>query len=462
MDGISEDKPVVNRFSKPSATIHTLAPELLTEIFLHCVDTNGHLRHLSRPPLLLGRVCSRWRIVSADSPVLWTRFAIIGHRWSRIDWKKDLEATKVWMSRSGSCPLTICLVYSQLWGEQLLMPILESLVSQSWRWENVYISIPSEFESVILAPFWTGRLHQLQSFDCCLDGIQVANSEDVRPLALSSAPQLQSFRHVREVGGHIDFGGRIHTVKILEIRYPMDSGTAGMSPGDLLTCLTHCPLLEELTFLITEFGSIHPQELPPIIELCHLRHFYLALSAGIDPGYLFGVLFVPALEKLTLLMKVDNNHYTDWPHLRPMLARSRPPLRSLALYRVPVIEKTLCECLSYIPSLTFLGLGGTECTDIILNFLTTDKNDTSRRICPCLDEIEFRHASRFSSSAMISMILSRHPSNTNIENRQPLKLIDCRESQMEWNASSNSCIAECIEAGLVFHSPDTDMTTIWR
>ncbi|KII92014.1 hypothetical protein PLICRDRAFT_104006, partial [Plicaturopsis crispa FD-325 SS-3] len=56
-----------------------LPPELLSEIFVHCLpeDTTPNVR---RAPLLLGRVCRRWRAISLSTPQLWSSISITLHK----------------------------------------------------------------------------------------------------------------------------------------------------------------------------------------------------------------------------------------------------------------------------------------------------------------------------------------------------------------------------------------------
>ncbi|KAF9447525.1 hypothetical protein P691DRAFT_649108, partial [Macrolepiota fuliginosa MF-IS2] len=54
-----------------------LLPEILQEIFFHCLPT-AHNTTMSakEPPLVLGRVCSRWRQIAYSTPRLWSSIHI--------------------------------------------------------------------------------------------------------------------------------------------------------------------------------------------------------------------------------------------------------------------------------------------------------------------------------------------------------------------------------------------------
>ncbi|THU75539.1 hypothetical protein K435DRAFT_576113, partial [Dendrothele bispora CBS 962.96] len=58
-----------------SSPIHSLPPELLTEIFMLSFNSNG-LESPIGPAFRLGAVCSRWRTLALSTPCLWSRLEI--------------------------------------------------------------------------------------------------------------------------------------------------------------------------------------------------------------------------------------------------------------------------------------------------------------------------------------------------------------------------------------------------
>lgn len=128
----------------------------------------------SEPPLLLGRVCSRWRSLAYHTPRLWSTLHIPlpvppSHNglsfWMPSEtfqqmsadfedkFRRHCEAVRDWLNRSGSRPLSVSLnprdsiSYSQ---QQHIRPYLDILLSFSHRWHSLEISIPSaEYSSLI-------------------------------------------------------------------------------------------------------------------------------------------------------------------------------------------------------------------------------------------------------------------------------------------------------------------------
>ncbi|KAJ7803743.1 hypothetical protein B0H13DRAFT_1671541, partial [Mycena leptocephala] len=94
--------------------IRTMPVEILQEIFMACLPTrHDSIMHASHIPLILGRVCSRWRTISLSTPVLWSSVHVIvpstagdqGHKEVRL----ACESLQLWLRRSGDCLLSIAI-----------------------------------------------------------------------------------------------------------------------------------------------------------------------------------------------------------------------------------------------------------------------------------------------------------------------------------------------------------------
>ncbi|TDL18152.1 hypothetical protein BD410DRAFT_901053 [Rickenella mellea] len=456
MDRTLDEKQSVDHFDKARTTIRTLAPELLSEIFTHCIvglDDEYNvldwtwIRCSSQAPLLLGRVCRRWRSVSISSPDLWCTFAIGGEALSHVDLEKDLEALKYWNSKSHSRPLSIRVYYHQSisYGTQLT-PIIEYVVSQSWRWKEIKLTYPFNFEYDVFAPFQTRNLPQLVMFQS-----ETIGSEGSAEFVLSSAPRLQSLIYSGS-GAHVDFSGGPHGIKQIDIYDDLPMKKTN-SVVDLFTCFTQCPLLEDLSMPLSigewEISPRLPDELPSTIALTHLAHLNLWFLPEADPRLLFDRLFLPALISLRIHILGGKPAYADWPHVRTMLAHSRPPLHTLKLYMVPMKEATLVGCLAYIPTLTELDVFGVVFSDYILESLTVDEADAniSASLCPWLQKVAL-WSRDYSERAMIEMIVSRrkHALRTGFTEGIALKSVT---SGFDFDRiRSNPDIAECVKDGL--------------
>ncbi|KAJ6457026.1 hypothetical protein C8R47DRAFT_915790, partial [Mycena vitilis] len=52
--------------------ILTIAPEIISRIFLACLPDHGRVRpSVNKPPLVLAQICRQWREIALSLPELW-------------------------------------------------------------------------------------------------------------------------------------------------------------------------------------------------------------------------------------------------------------------------------------------------------------------------------------------------------------------------------------------------------
>ncbi|KII91990.1 hypothetical protein PLICRDRAFT_102633, partial [Plicaturopsis crispa FD-325 SS-3] len=81
--------------------IRRLPPEMLSKIFIHCLTDDPRPR-ADRAPLLLGRVCHAWRLISHSTPQLWSSIAV-----KILEYQARPVHFRDWVGRSGALPLTM-------------------------------------------------------------------------------------------------------------------------------------------------------------------------------------------------------------------------------------------------------------------------------------------------------------------------------------------------------------------
>ncbi|KAG1886172.1 hypothetical protein F4604DRAFT_1724979 [Suillus subluteus] len=120
-------------------TLHTSLPslisrlptEILSEIFLYCLPEDEHLLYASRQaPMLLTRVCRRWREIAVGLPRLWCSLQV--DFWYE-DWQTRALCYDSWLKRSGGRPLSLRLECGNDWSElqSLLQPYVQQVSSLS-------------------------------------------------------------------------------------------------------------------------------------------------------------------------------------------------------------------------------------------------------------------------------------------------------------------------------------------
>ncbi|KAK7001422.1 hypothetical protein R3P38DRAFT_3049036 [Favolaschia claudopus] len=124
--------------------IRRLPPDIIAEIFLACLPTHRNcVMNVTEAPVLLGRICSSWRVRSLATPRLWASLHIVVPAGPHNLGALRLEAMKLWLGRSGQCPLSISLhdatpMYSPLGSAALQSDsFLKELVPFSKRWKHV-------------------------------------------------------------------------------------------------------------------------------------------------------------------------------------------------------------------------------------------------------------------------------------------------------------------------------------
>jgi hypothetical protein len=104
-----------------------LPVEVLSQIFVHCLPEAGHLEVSSKlAPVLLTRICRRWREVAIDMPVLWCKLSVDGTRkWGGRGYQAAgfCFCYDSWLKRSRGRPLSLSLRYCN--GDE---PALRSLL----------------------------------------------------------------------------------------------------------------------------------------------------------------------------------------------------------------------------------------------------------------------------------------------------------------------------------------------
>ncbi|TDL19921.1 hypothetical protein BD410DRAFT_393582 [Rickenella mellea] len=121
---------------KISTGIGHLFPELLAEVFLHCIRENAlwPRPNVTDIPMVLCRVCRIWRLVALATPRLWTHLSLTftaGRARSQ-----DATALRIWAERSQSYPISFSIRYND--GEPgRVGDLIEEARIHRHRWEQV-------------------------------------------------------------------------------------------------------------------------------------------------------------------------------------------------------------------------------------------------------------------------------------------------------------------------------------
>ncbi|KAJ7796606.1 hypothetical protein B0H14DRAFT_2207658, partial [Mycena olivaceomarginata] len=127
--------------------------DIVQEIFVACLPTHRNcVMSASEAPVLLGRICSSWRAISFSTPRLWARIHIVEpvgpHNLTHALSAQRLETTRMWLGRSGQCPLSISLQSAPEDGigrdaSATSVQFLQTLLSFAPRWQHIQLTTPA-------------------------------------------------------------------------------------------------------------------------------------------------------------------------------------------------------------------------------------------------------------------------------------------------------------------------------
>ncbi|EAU88904.2 hypothetical protein CC1G_12845 [Coprinopsis cinerea okayama7 len=119
----------------------------------------------SNTPFRLGRVCSRWRALTEDTPQLWTAICIPSAKRPGM-----LELFELWLKRSGKMPITLILNLMDGEWKDFQKSIVEQAFKESERWQRVNLQLgggPTQLESI---PWQNAKTPELEFITLRLPG----------------------------------------------------------------------------------------------------------------------------------------------------------------------------------------------------------------------------------------------------------------------------------------------------
>ncbi|KAJ3506655.1 hypothetical protein NLJ89_g6750 [Agrocybe chaxingu] len=232
-----------------------LTDDVLGEIFYNCLPRHRNSLILpSDAPLLLTQVCSSWRAVALSSPRLWSRLHIsfpgnmpaskreVNHRgmYSNLDlytqriiaaypsvMTKRCEAVEVWLKRSGSCPLSLSLMYPLLHPVRVKQPIdgptddlFDTLIPFCGRWKNLELTMPYSVYSKFQAKFTLDKVPSLTHLRAYIPDRRNRPEDTTKSaidLPLLSAPTLRSASLYLPTMGTATFSAMNNPTKMMPV-----------------------------------------------------------------------------------------------------------------------------------------------------------------------------------------------------------------------------------------------------
>ncbi|KAJ6568751.1 hypothetical protein B0H19DRAFT_1256470 [Mycena capillaripes] len=117
-----------------------LLSEVTSEIFLHCLPDAPSVPSSIAAPLLLLKICKRWRNIALKTPALWASFAVNGGSGQRFG-SMGTDHLSKWLHRAGAALLNLRLAY-QGRGSSSFPDAFFQIFDHASKWRRVHFSVP--------------------------------------------------------------------------------------------------------------------------------------------------------------------------------------------------------------------------------------------------------------------------------------------------------------------------------
>jgi hypothetical protein len=324
-----------------------LPTEILSQIFLHCVGNEPRSPHPDVPPLLLTRICSRWRKIALSTPHLWAKVAIVLH--TKVD-PSHAQGIRDWISRSGFAPLNLRLKVTDSQRRMRAVCLFNDiLMKEGSRCTCIALSLKGENASFLQVP--EGHLSRLLELQL--------DSQEEEPSgwkivwdALGNDPQLRRLKLVHSDSKKVHKPGPTAPLqRLTSLR------TACYGTQSLIDILQLCPNIEELDCHFADWDFEIDLDDEFRVTLPKLRYVNCQGQIG-----LFSYLIAPQLKEVAI--RTFDVELKDWkPCFLSFLTRSACFIEKF-VYDAPSVE-----FLQHMPNLVELQLLNTNymvnCHDLI-------------------------------------------------------------------------------------------------
>jgi len=344
-----------------------LLPDILQEIFYHCIGQSYPVLSATRAPLLLTRVCGLWRSVALSFPRIWTKlhiplpgdprmspsYVISSSRaievrcqiFSRL-MQLRCQAVKEWLGRSGSLPLSLSISYpfgyersnGSTEDDEVVDPLFQTIRPFASRWRQLDLSMPFHIYQKLETQISLDNLSMLRYFkgNIFLQTSSPTPQSNLVPLHIIELPELEALS--------------ISCIQItMNLRHYPNSWDrltdicfdSPVSDTDLLEILKQCHNVITLDINI-QISWAMPENLEPRSEMVRLpRLETLKLRESGPASAVILAIDAPSLRSLQyrcprryVPLEVDNSNFDSSSLLKPesliwLISNAAPSLKTL-------------------------------------------------------------------------------------------------------------------------------------
>ncbi|KAJ7803748.1 hypothetical protein B0H14DRAFT_2527679 [Mycena olivaceomarginata] len=429
--------------------------DIVQEIFVACLPTHRNcVMSASEAPVLFGRICSSWRAISFSTPRLWARIHVVEPPLHHFDGSptasfvekvtQRLETTKMWLGRSGQCPLSISLhsAPEDEFGRDASatsVQFLQTLLSFAPRWQHIHLTTPASLLLEIVSHIdidmpWLETVAFHHQTSRSLDSIDWGHFSIFRGARLSSV-LIPGIIFIPE-----RFPVHWDQLTTLTIGGPIWTAPPTMTSEAIWRVISRCSALRRCKLMVNDNDET-PMLQHPIVELPFLNTLVLHCVTREAPAVqvLLGHLSFPKLRNFTF---IGASQFQDSPALHDFFANS-VCMESLTIDTNIFIKPRLIETLPGLPpTIRRLMIRDTGLDDDALAILM------SPEFCPALQELYMNCGTTISDTAVLRFISARMQ-----DPRTALKRVDirfCRPMTLDIMSSLRTFIETGLEVSLMY------------
>ncbi|KAJ7443013.1 hypothetical protein FB451DRAFT_96141 [Mycena latifolia] len=426
LDKLAEERAGLSAFVDAHraliSPVRRLPLDIIQEIFVACLPAHRNcVMSAVEAPVLLGRICSSWRSISLSTPRLWSRLHIVeptcpynAPAMFKEKVAQRLETTKMWLGRSGRCPLSISLQSTfDHTGFTSATPnrLIQDLLPFASRWEH--ISFTALFSSLTAMTHLTpADVPMLKSVTISEIQEHIAAADRYNSMDFLHGPKISSFNLMGSNFSPLELPLRWDRLMDLSIVEKWSSEAPFLTSEMTLQVFSRCPQLQTCRLLVHDPPDSSNRIGEPVLELSFLHTLDLDCDTfWTTAPRLFGRLSFPQLRNLKLrgISADDNVPYA------PLLATAQ--LIEKLDFAIELFSKSLLvNFLRDLPptlrelkiSKFLAGYYDSRLTfdDGILESLSPSA-DVLTPCCPGLQELEMDYSCTVSDKALLRFIRSR-------------------------------------------------------
>jgi len=422
----------INEHRALSSPIRRLPPDLLGDIFVNCLPTQHEaIINTDECPLVLTQICSGWRALALRTPRLWSSIHIVTR--TRVERRNAcLEVVKMWLKRSGDCPLSLSLSITYDNSSEQDDGLVDLVLSLSKRWLNLSISGTgkqlSNFAKVLPcdAPYLTGlAIAHTDSPD------DYDSDDDELQLDIWTSSSLLRGTTIRRLSAsyiseNLNMAPITWSV-LTELTIRDGNGDEEDYPtlNHLRAILNLCMRLEKCEILVADARSLDDETSKislPYLHTLSLYFAYLPIDVSVKGQHFFASLEVSALKYFSFGAAGSTQGLYS-KAIIPFLLRTGLTLESLTTHPKMLDDReAICDSLRRCPNLrkfivdqdlpTKFGHGSDQrdklghiFSDDILTFLCHVDETSNHYPCPRLETLQLHfQTNTFSDDNILSML----------------------------------------------------------